>query len=82
MRYPTTDSSPGFLGLTRRAAPMPVAIPVKMFVVGVIDSGIWPEHPCLQTMDPIPHAAWMIRSGQPVNSAILLTTRTILLYLQ
>jgi subtilisin family serine protease len=45
MRYPTTDSSPAFLGLTGRAGPWATGVDGEGVIVGVIDTGIWPEHP-------------------------------------
>ena len=45
MRYLTTDSSPDFLGLTDPAGPWAKGYDGEGVVVGVIDTGIWPEHP-------------------------------------
>ena len=45
MRYPDTDSSPDFLGLTDPAGPWAKGYDGEDVVIGVIDSGIWPEHP-------------------------------------
>ncbi len=45
MRYPTTDSSPTFLGLTDPAGPYAKGFDGEGVIVGVIDTGIWPEHP-------------------------------------
>jgi subtilisin family serine protease len=45
MRYPHTDSSPEFLGLTVRGGAYDSGFTGEGVVVGVIDSGIWPEHP-------------------------------------
>ena len=44
-RYLTTDSSPDFLGLDGRGEAWGRGIDGRGVVVGVIDSGIWPEHP-------------------------------------
>jgi len=45
MRYPQTDSSPGFLRLTVRGGAYDSGYTGEGVVVGIIDSGIWPEHP-------------------------------------
>ncbi len=45
MRYPDTDSAPDFLGLTDPAGLWAKGYDGEGVVVGVIDSGIWPEHP-------------------------------------
>jgi len=45
MRYPTTDSSPAFLGLNVDGGAWETGYNGTGIVVGVIDTGIWPEHP-------------------------------------
>jgi subtilisin family serine protease len=45
MRYPDTDSSPGFIGLTGPAGAWQTGYDGEGVIVGVIDTGIWPEHP-------------------------------------
>jgi subtilisin family serine protease len=45
MRFKTTDSSPGFLGLTDPGGAYLMTFDGEGVVVGIIDTGIWPEHP-------------------------------------
>jgi len=46
LRQPTTDSSPTFLRLDdRRKGPWAKGIDGEGVVIGIIDTGIWPEHP-------------------------------------
>ena len=45
MRQPATDSSGKFLGLTARGGAYASGFTGEDVVVGVIDTGIWPEHP-------------------------------------
>ncbi len=45
IRYPDTDSSPGFLGLAGPGGTWQSGATGEGVIVGVIDSGIWPEHP-------------------------------------
>lgn len=44
-RYKTTDNSPTFLGLTAAADSWLKGVTGENVVVGIIDTGIWPEHP-------------------------------------
>jgi subtilisin family serine protease len=45
LRQPTTESSAQFLGLTDSAGAWATGYDGEGVVIGVIDSGIWPEHP-------------------------------------
>lgn len=45
LRQPQTDSTPRFLGLDGRGGAWSSGVTGEGVVVGVIDSGIWPEHP-------------------------------------
>ena len=74
MRYAQTDSSPQFLGLTVRGGAYDSGYTGEGVVVGIIDTGIWPEHPRLLMMavtrrlPPVPC---------PVSLATLPITRTM-----
>jgi subtilisin family serine protease len=62
LRFPQTDSSPGFLGLTDPGGPYEKDITGEGVVIGVVDTGIWPEHPSFaddgsygpSPVDPLP----------------------------
>lgn len=45
LRQKTTDSSPQFMGLTGPSSAWSTGVTGEGVVVGIIDSGIWPEHP-------------------------------------
>jgi subtilisin family serine protease len=45
LHQPQTDSSPAFLGLTAPGGAYASGVDGEGVVVGVIDTGIWPEHP-------------------------------------
>ncbi len=45
MRYPQTDSVADFIGLTAPGGAYATGVDGEGVIVGVIDSGIWPEHP-------------------------------------
>ena len=45
MRFATTDSSGEYLGLTQRGGAYRSGLTGEGVVVGIIDTGIWPEHP-------------------------------------
>jgi len=56
MRYLETDSSPEFLGLTAEGGAYVKGYDGEGVVVGVIDSGIWPEHPSFADDGSFPDA--------------------------
>jgi subtilisin family serine protease len=45
LMQPHTDASPDFLGLDRDGGAWETGVTGKGVVVGIIDTGIWPEHP-------------------------------------
>lgn len=56
MRYVDTDSSPAFLGLTGPAGAYQTGYDGEGVLVGVIDTGIWPEHPSFADDGSFPDA--------------------------
>ena len=62
MRQPQTDSVGRFLGLTADGGAYDRGVDGEDVVVGVIDTGIWPEHPSFadngsygpSPVDPVP----------------------------
>ena len=57
MRYKHTENSPTFMKLTVRRGPWDQGIKGEDVIVGVIDTGIWPEHPSFAddgTYAPLP----------------------------
>ena len=66
-RYLTTDSSPDFLGLDGRGEAWGRGIDGRGVVVGVIDSGIWPEHPSFADEAPIPIPPGSTRTSRAVR---------------
>ncbi len=56
LRQPMTDSSPDFLGLTGPAGAYQTGYDGEGVIVGVIDSGIWPEHPSFADDGSFPDA--------------------------
>lgn len=59
-----TDTSPSFLGLNARRGAWNAGLTGEGVVVGVIDTGIWPEHPSFADDGsyPEPPADWMAGS--------------------
>jgi subtilisin family serine protease len=45
IRHPTTDSTPDYLGLTGGGGVWDLEGKGEDIIVGIIDTGIWPEHP-------------------------------------
>ena len=78
LRQLTTDSSGEFLGLTGPGRAYASGLTGENVVVGVIDSGIWPEHPSFAddgSYGPSPSSARSTTpSGRPASSATPPTT--------
>ncbi len=72
LRQLQTDTSPGFLGLTDTGGAWESGYTGEGVVIGVIDSGIWPEHPSFADDG----SYRLQRPGRfPVSSATPPTTR-------
>ncbi len=56
LRQPTTDNSPSYLGLTDPAGSWQTGYDGEGVLVGVIDTGIWPEHPSFADDGSLPPA--------------------------
>jgi subtilisin family serine protease len=72
MRYPQTDSSPKFLGLTVKGGAYDTGYTGEGVIVGVIDTGIWPEHPSFADdgsyTDPFPTATLPCEFGNTAHN--------------
>ena len=56
IRQPTTDSTPDYLGLTGGGGVWDVEGKGEDIIVGIIDTGIWPEHPSFSDQIDFSHA--------------------------
>lgn len=56
IRRPTTDSTPDYLGLTGGGGVWDVEGKGEDIIVGVIDTGIWPEHPSFSDQNDFSNA--------------------------
>ena len=65
MRYADTDSSPTFLGLTDNGGAWMTGMDGEGVVVGIIDSGIWPEHPSFADDGTFPTAPVTLDDSRP-----------------
>ena len=65
MKYPTTDSAPTFLGLTVDGGPWVKGYDGEGVVVGIIDSGIWPEHPSFADDGTFPPPPVVLDDSRP-----------------
>jgi subtilisin family serine protease len=61
---PDTDASPDFIGITGPAGPWQTGYDGEGVVVGIIDSGIWPEHPSFADDGSFP-AAPLLDDSRP-----------------
>jgi subtilisin family serine protease len=64
LQQPDTDSSPEFIGVTGPAGPWQTGYDGEGVVVGIIDSGIWPEHPSFADDGSLP-AAPILDNSRP-----------------
>jgi len=65
MRFPQTDASPDFLGLTDAGGAWLKGYDGEGVVVGVIDSGIWPEHPSFADDGSFPAPPVVLDDSRP-----------------
>ena len=65
MRYKTTNSSPGYLGLTKKGEAWESGLTGEGVIVGVIDSGIWPEHPSFADDGSYPDLGIVLDNSRP-----------------
>jgi subtilisin family serine protease len=73
MRQPQTDSSGKFLGLTAKGGAYAKGVTGENVVVGVIDTGIWPEHPSFAddgSYGPSPIAPVPCEFGNTAHNAV------------
>ncbi len=75
--YPLTDSSPAFIGADTiwngsNAGSLSMGTRGEGVIVGVIDTGIWPEHPSFADDGsyPPPPAAWHGICQQPISGTV------------
>ena len=71
LQQPTTDASGEYLGLAVRGGAWDTGLTGEGVIVGVIDSGIWPEHPSFAddgTFPPAPPLAQQLEDGTPSSS--------------
>ena len=78
MYHPTTENSPTFLGLDDPAGAWARGFDGEDVIIGVIDTGIWPEHRVSPMMAHTRISALSLtaRNAHPVISATQLTMRT------
>jgi len=53
LKFPVTDNSPDFLGLSAGGGLWDLGILGEDVIVGVIDTGIWPEHPSFSDQEDL-----------------------------
>ena len=78
-RQKMTDASPGFLGVSGPGGAWSMGYDGEGVIVGVIDTGIWPEHPSLPMTAPTrirPSPSTTVKD-RLVTSATSLPTRTM-----
>lgn len=87
-RQPTTDASPAFIGADKlwngsATGGLP-GVKGEGIIVGVIDSGIWPEHPSFADDGsfPAPPATWGGECTQPADNSLAYTCNNKLIGVQ
>ena len=80
MAQPMTDNTPSFLQLTAPAGPWSKGYDGEDVIVGVIDAGIWPEHPASWMTVPTP--TWVLASMTRLIPPVILATPAITLLMR
>lgn len=84
MRYPMTDDSPAFLGVSGIWDDSDPKTKGEGVIVGVIDTGVWPEHPSFADDGtfPEPPATWAGECSAPSDGTLPYTCNNKLIGVQ